>query len=73
MLNALFSAFIDTKLFEFACEWGNGIERLSVAFLVGEGEVDVEHVLPFSADDGQRLYLRQVEFIEREDGEYGAQ
>ena len=60
-------------MFEFAGEWGDGVERLAVAFLVVEGEVYVEHVLPLLPDDGQRLYLRQVEFVEGEHRQDGAE
>ena len=41
--------------------------------VVVELQVDVEQILPFLANDGQRLNLRQIELIERQYAEYGTE
>ena len=64
---------ICAKLLEFASQGSDGIECLAVASLVAKGEVDVEHVLPLLPDDGQTLYFCQVELVEGEDRQDGAQ
>ena len=60
----LFSILIDSKIFQFVCEGGDGIEGLMKAFDVVVGYVDVEHVLPLLADDGQGLDVGEVELVE---------
>lgn len=72
-LNALSSALVNTKLFEFPRKRTDGIDGLTVTLLVLEGEVDVEHILPLLTDDGERLNFCQIEFVEREDREDGAE
>ena len=46
------------------------IDGLPVAEGVVERYVDVELVLPFASDDRQRLDLREVDVVEREDGQH---
>ena len=67
------SILIYAKLFELAGKGGDGIEGLTVALLFLEGKVNVEHVLPLLTDDGQRLYLCQVELVEGEDRQDGTE
>ena len=73
MSNALLSIAIYAKLFEFAGQRSNRVQSLSVATLLVEREIDVEHVLPLLPDNRQTLYFSQVEFIERKDREDCAQ
>lgn len=54
---------------EVAGQRPGGVDGLPVAEPVVERHVDVEPVLPFAADDRQGLDLREVDFVERKDGQ----
>ena len=50
-------------------EGRNGIYALAIARQVVVCHVHIEHIFPFVPDDGQRLYLGEIDVIERKDGE----
>ena len=51
-------------------QWTDGRDGLLVAQHLVEHDVHVEFVFPLAADDGQRLYLGEVDAVERQDAEH---
>ena len=55
---------------EVACQRPRRFDGLPVTHRVVEGDIHVEAVFPLAADDRQRLYFREVDFVKREQGEH---
>ena len=55
---------------QFFGQRANRLNALSVANVVVVADIDVEQVLPFSADNRERLYFGEVDFVETEDAEH---
>ena len=69
-LISLSTVLIFSQYLKILGQWDNCINRLTIARQVVIHQIDIEQILPFSSDDGQRLNLRQVNLVEREDSQY---
>lgn len=69
----MFSIFILSQDFKVLGQWDNRINALAIACQVVVHHIDIEQVFPLTSDDGQRLNLRQVDLIERQDSQHMAQ
>ena len=63
----LLTILVFSQNLQVLCQRNDGIDRLAITSEIVVHHIDIEQILPLASDNRQRLNLRQINLVERED------